>query len=96
MDKLTIKAVKELLELGEDIVLKETDEGMQYTLIADGETFLGLKRQWYPEHPVEEDGWLVLSIRYGVTPRDVVKTDIVQLLDDLHQEWVDELAGLDE
>lgn len=97
MVKLTIKKLKELLELGEGLILREVDDdGMQYILIADGDTFLGIKRKWDPEHPVEQNGWLDLALVSGIKPQDVVKRDLVQDLDDSHQEWVDELAGLDD
>lgn len=95
MVKHTIKGLKEILVVGDDIILKESDEGIQYTLISDGTSFLGIKRQWDTEHPVASDGWVDLALISGITPQDVVKRDIIQDLDDSHQEWVDELEEAD-
>lgn len=90
MVKHTIKGLKELLEIGDDLILKETDEDIQYTLVSDDTSFLGIKRKWEPEHPAEQDGWVDLAVISGITPQDVVRRDIIQDLDDSHQEWLEE------
>lgn len=97
MEKLTIKKLKELLELGEDVVLKETDdEGTQYLLTSAGTTFTAVKRQWAPSHPAAWENWLDLAVISDIRPTDVNKQDIVGDLDESHQEWLDELKEADE
>lgn len=96
MIKLTGKALKELLSLGKDLVLRDTnDEGTQYVLKANDTSYLAVKRIWDPEHPVAEDGWLDLALVYDIKPQDVNKMDLVKELDDEHQEWLDELEEAD-
>lgn len=96
MGKLTIKKLKEVLKSGEDFVLKETDdEGIQYLLTSGDTTFLAVKRKWAPEHPASWENWLDLAVISDIRPQDVVKHDIVEDLDDAHQEWLDELEEAD-
>lgn len=90
LNNITKKELEELLESGEIYTIQELEDGTEYVLEAQGDSFAAVKQRCEPDNPKAFNNWVELAYISEISIEGVDLQYLVDELDGYHNESVAE------